>query len=119
ALRLAYERAKVEQKKRAYIYLARDGAKALVNVLPASARGGPGLGRGARVIASTHELAELRTALDGPFDADLADVHLISQSAWEAYRTKDFQAFLQARDRDLETLERRHFDRVRHALGLT
>lgn len=117
ALRLATRRATHEETTKAYRLLADEGAEALLNVLPPSAASGAWrFGRGARVLVARNELAGLRAALEGPYDASSGARFSIGEEAWAAYRNGQFEAFVRHRDRGFEDTERKHFEAVRRRL---
>jgi hypothetical protein len=117
ALRLAARRAAHDKTTKAYRLLADEGAEALLNLLPPSAASGAWrFGRGARVLVARDELAGLRAAVKGPYDANLGARFAIGEEAWVAYRDGRFDAFVRQRDRDLEDAERKHFEAVRKRL---
>jgi hypothetical protein len=117
ALRLAERRAAHDGTTKAYHLLADEGADALLNVLPpTAARGSWRFGRGARVLVARDELARLRGALKGPYDADSGARFAITEEAWAAYREGRFEAFVRLRNTELEDAEAKHFQAVNERL---
>jgi hypothetical protein len=117
ALRLATRRAAHDKTTKAYRLLADEGAEALLNLLPPRAASGSWrFGPGARVLVARNELAQLRAALEGPYDADSGDRFAITEEAWTAYREGRFEAFVRLRNKDLEGAEAEHFKAVRERL---
>jgi Protein of unknown function DUF262 len=117
ALRLAAHRVAHDRKTKAYQLLADEGAGALLNVLPPSAASGSWrFGRGARVLVGRNELANLRMALKGAYDADIGGRFAIGEEAWNAYQADQFEHFVAARDKALEEEEQQHFSAVKQRL---